>query len=168
FGDNTLGWAKVDLPKEGVPTLRGFMLDRNPRAKKGDAQSETRLLLRAESAQLTYDARRRSIEFLLHNAEILEGPNHGSKQETLQFEFGLGARYPRDRPKFMTTAELVALKSRLVDQLRDDPGRRDQLRFKPGDVDRSIHERLAHAVTPIVFLLLGAPLALLFRSGNRL
>jgi lipopolysaccharide export LptBFGC system permease protein LptF len=31
-----------------------------------------------------------------------------------------------------------------------------------------IHQRLARAGTPIVFLLLGFPLALIFRSGNRM
>jgi lipopolysaccharide export LptBFGC system permease protein LptF len=88
-----------------------------------------------------------------------------------QPEFVLYVPPPMDRSrlKFQTTDELFALRERGRATVEVGGAPQSLLRaFTQDDVEGRIQERFARAASPLAFLLLGFPLALVFRSGNRM
>jgi lipopolysaccharide export LptBFGC system permease protein LptF len=86
-------------------------------------------------------------------------------------EIVLGIPAPMDRTRliFQSAAELFALRERARARIDVDGETQPLLRaVSEDDVEGRIQERFARAASPLAFLLLGFPLALVFKSGNRM
>ena len=117
-------------------------------------------MVSAESATTRFDVRRNAIRLQLKNPLVLEGPIQGGTVENFEVSLGLTPPRGRLRLRYHTGAELRAL------QLRSQEGL--LAKFSEHEILGELHSRLALATSPLLFVLLGAPLAMIFRSGNRI
>jgi lipopolysaccharide export system permease protein len=174
-GDFTLMWAKAELLKGGGVILNGVLIEFEPKkaqkpAKAAAAKSEPeRTSIGADRAEVRFDERRREVRLLLHGAKVIAGPMRDAAVEQPEFVLYVPPPMDRSRLKFQTTDELFALRERGRATVEVGGAPQSLLRaFTQDDVEGRIQERFARAASPLAFLLLGFPLALVFRSGNRM
>jgi lipopolysaccharide export system permease protein len=173
FGDKhdsyLLQWEASELTQDGL-VLKPVLLEKQTAPKPGeDAHKNEPSVIRAARAVASFDAQESEIALRLYDPEVLSGPGREFRQEMVTLTFSLNADDSRTRLKFQSGPELFALAQRGREQV-ELGGKKYSLlrRYETEEVEGRLHERFARAATPIVFLLLGVPLALIFRSGNRL
>ena len=163
-----LQWDSHELADRGLILHRVLLESEEPR-KKGDARPPEILRLSAESAELSFDERRREVVMALMKPQGLSGKLEGASGGAYVVTFSIDAESDRDRLKYQTTRELLALRERGLEHSDLSGTPQSLLRtYSTGEVDGRIQQRFSRSFTPLVFLLLGVPLALVFRSGNRL
>ena len=172
FGDRRVGrsihWERVEQTAAGV-VLHNVLLEAQEEPAPHEIRAPEPTVIRADRAEASFDERAQRIVLRLVRPEVLSGPAREARHDELVITYSVEAGSSRQRLKFQTGAELFALAARGRETV-ELGGRPQSLlrRFTTADVVGSIHDRLATAFTPVVFLLLGVPLALVFRSGNRL
>lgn len=164
----TLHWQSVTFPESGVE-LETVYYESEPARKPGSTKPPAITLVSAERAIGQFDERNHRIVLKLVKPKVITGTMEGMEQGGLFIFIPIATESSRQRLKFQSTRELFAFKQRAGDTV-ELGGHREPLlrRFELAEVEGRIHERMSRAVTPIVFLLLGVPLALVFRSSNRL
>lgn len=172
FGDKRSGrsihWESVEQTDRGV-VLEHVLLEQREEPDPADPHPPEAVLIRAERAIASFDERQRCIVLRLVKPEMLSGPGKEAMADGIALTFSVDIGSSRARLKFQTGPELFALEARGRESVQLGGRRLSLLRkFELADVLGSIHERFAKAATPLIFLLLGVPLALVFRSGNRL
>jgi len=172
FGDRSEGrsisWKEFEITDAGVE-LKNVLLEQQEEPRPGDARPREPVKVHAERAVVSFDERQRRIVLRLVRPQVLAGPAREARQDELVLSYPLDSESSRTRLKFQTGPELLALAARAEESVELGGEQQSLLRrFERDEVVGRIHERLSRAATPIVFLLLGVPLALVFRSGNRL
>jgi len=171
-GEFTLMWSDSQLLREGGVVLHGVLIELDPRkpAKVAAAKSEIeRTSLSAERAEVRFDERRREVRLLLHGAKVISGPMRDFEVEQPELVVSVPPPLDRSRLKFQTSEELFALLFRGRSTIEVAGVAQPLMRaFTLEDVEGRIQERFARAASPLAFLLLGFPLAIVFKSGNRM
>lgn len=173
FGDRhqnrSLHWEQIELGEQGV-VLKPVLLEMEAeRPKEAGRPRGEPTIIRAEQAVASFDEAMDQVVLRLVKPQVISGPARETAADGVAFTFSLGRDNPRTRLKFQSGRELFALAERGRESVLLGGERLPLLRrFEPAEVVGRIHQRLSRASTPLVFLLLGAPLALVFRSGNRL
>jgi len=179
--DNISDMLKEMLPKRKkkrtvkVGEARRILFEQEP--KRGPARvkpdgavpDEERTMISAREARVRVDERHHEVKLVLTDAKGLSGRLRGSEREEIELTIPVGDQIERSRLLFLSLGELFALRARAQTTVEVDGERQPLLRaFAPEDVEGRIHERFARAASPLAFLLLGFPLALVFKSGNRM
>lgn len=123
--------------------------------------------VRADRAVARFDAQNERVVLRLEKARGLSGVVKDANQEAMVVTIELDRDEERARLKLQALPELIALRARAL-ETSPLSGQSLLRKFDLVEVEGRIHQRFARAATPLVFLLLGIPLALVFRSGNRL
>ena len=171
----TISWVSADVPDTGGAVLKGILFEQEPKrgpaaAKQdGTAPDDERTMISAREARVRVDERHHEVHLVLTDAKGLSGKLRGSEREEIELVIPVGDAIERSRLLFLTLGELFALRARAQTTVEIDGESQPLLRaFAPEDVEGRIHERFARAASPLAFLLLGFPLALVFKSGNRM
>jgi len=171
FGDKKakrkLVWEKIGVRPEGGVLLEHVLLETSLAADaETGAEAET-TMVRADRGIVRFDSERERVVLRLEQPRSVSGMLHGMEHDAIEFLIDVVPMTERGRLKLQTLPELVCLHAR---SLETAPlSGKSLLRYAElVEVDGRIHQRLARAASPLVFLLLGAPLALVFRSGNRM
>jgi len=175
FGDRheayLLQWETTELNEQGL-VLQPVLLEKQTSPKGSDARDPHReepTVIRAARAIASFDAQSSTIALRLYDPEVLSGPGREFRQAMVTLTFSLSGDDARTRLKYQSGPELFALARRAQETVELGGVRQSLLRrYERTEVEGRLHERFARAATPIVFLLLGVPLALIFRSGNRM
>jgi lipopolysaccharide export system permease protein len=170
-GDFTLMWSDAQLLPAGGVVLNGILIELDPRRpKSADAKSDAeRTSVSADRAEVRFDEKRREVRLLLHGAKVLSGPMRDFEVEQPELVVNVPPPMDRSRLKFQTSDELFALRHRGRSTVEVAGAPQPLLRaYTQDDVEGRIQERFARAASPLAFLLLGFPLAIVFRSGNRM
>ena len=174
-GSITISWVAADVPDTGGAVLKGILFEQEP--KRGPARvkpdgavpEEERTMISAREARVRVDERHHEVKLVLTDAKGLSGRLRGSEREEIELTIPVGDQIERSRLLFLSLGELFALRARAQTTVEVDGERQPLLRaFAPEEVEGRIHERFARAASPLAFLLLGFPLALVFKSGNRM
>jgi lipopolysaccharide export LptBFGC system permease protein LptF len=170
--DFTLMWSDANLLPAGGVVLNGVLIELDPKktaktaAAKGAAE---RTSVSADRAEVRFDERRREVRLLLHGAKVIAGPMRDFEVEQPELVLSVPPPMDRSRLKFQTSDELFALRARGRSSVEAAGETQPLLRaYTLDDVEGRIQERFARAASPLAFLLLGFPLAIVFRSGNRM
>ncbi len=171
FGDKKakrkLVWEKIGVRPEGGVLLEQVLLETSLAADaETGAEAET-TVVRAERGIVRFDADRERVVLRLEQPRSVSGMLHGMEHDAIEILIDVVPTTERGRLKLQTLPELVCLQQRALEIA---PLSRQSLLRKADlvEVEGRIHQRLARSASPLVFLLLGAPLALVFRSGNRM
>lgn len=173
--DFTLMWSDAKLLPAGGVVLSGVLIELDPKkpaksSKTAAAKSEVeRTSVSADRAEVRFDERRREVRLLLHGAKVIAGPMRDFEVEQPELVLSVPPPLDRSRLKFQTSDELFALRERGRASVEAAGETQPLLRaYTQDDVEGRIQERFARAASPLAFLLLGFPLAIVFRSGNRM
>ncbi len=175
FGDKRsqrrLFWEHIRVLEGGGVELESVLLETTEQPE-GDASGETARApvtthVRADRAVARFDEEHGRLVLRLEKPRGLSGVVKEAQQDAMVVTVDLDFDTERGRLKMQSLPELLALHAR---SLETSPLSGESLlrRFDVVEVEGRIHQRFARAATPLVFLLLGVPLALVFRSGNRL
>ncbi len=156
-GGITVNWISEEFPEEGGLILYDARI-RMPVPGKSKSEQEEIQTLGAD-IEVQFDAERDTVGLHLRNVECLQGPWKGRTDLQLTWHMGSGVTWSK-RLKYLTGSELWAQYARAKEGLHP-------LRT-PGEILSKIHERLALSTSSLFFVLIGAPLALVFRAGSRL
>ncbi len=173
FGDKEvqrkLFWESAEMVATGGIVLNHVLLESTVRRKEGDPRPPETTHLRADRAVVRFDERHDRVVLRLEEWRMLSGVVEGAKQEALVLTFDFERDDDRTRLKLQSLGELFTLAARGRETVALGGAPLSLLRYySVAEVEGRIHQRLARAATPLLFLLLGVPLALVFRSGNRL
>jgi lipopolysaccharide export LptBFGC system permease protein LptF len=171
FGDRKarrkLLWDRIEALDGGGVLLERVMLETaNAADPETGAPAET-THVRAPRATIRFDADQDRVVLRLEKPRVLSGALRDANQEVMHVVLDLSELTDRDRLKLQDLSELVALDARGSER-SPLSGASLLRRFDRAEVSGRIHQRLARSATPLVFLLLGVPLAMVFRSGNRM
>jgi len=174
-GSITISWVAADVPDTGGAVLKGILFEQEPKRgparvkPDGGVSDEERLMISAKEARVRVDERHHEVTLVLTDAKGLSGKLRGSEWEETKLVIPVGDQLERSRLLFLTLGELFALRARAQATIEVDGERQPLLRaYASEEVEGRIHERFARAASPLAFLLLGFPLALVFKSGNRM
>lgn len=153
----TLMWESADT-ESGTLALRNMVFVRYE-------EGEEKLVVRAESALVRFDAAASRIVLEPRELRVLKGilkppPGHDPFFSDVSIYLPLDLKFASARLKYFTGSELRALITRTERGLHPS--------YPPGQAIGAFHERMAMSMTPILFVLIGAPLALVFRAGDRM
>ena len=165
----TIHWQSIENTDQGVALVNVLVEMEGEPKKKGSKEREESTVISASRATVRIDERRECFVLTLTNPRGLSGPMKEFEHGAVALTFTLNADKARDRLKYHLGPELVALARRSEESVEVEGMRVPLLRrYDPADVVGRIHQRLSRAATPLVFLLRGVPLALVFKSGNRM
>ncbi len=171
FGDRKtrrkLLWERIDTVEGGGVLLERVLLETASAADPETGAPAETTHIRAPRATVRFDAEQERVVLRLDHPRVLSGRSLGANQEVLHVVLDLSELTDRDRLKLQDLSELVALDARAAER-SPVSGASLLRRHERAEVSGRIHQRLARSATPLVFLLLGVPLALVFRSGNRM
>lgn len=171
FGDKSarrkLLWERIDVAPGGGVVLDGVLLETAHAADKETGAPPETTYVRADRAVVRFDADNDRVVLRLERPVVLSGASRDGEADALIVTYDLGVTLDRERLKLQDLAELVALDRRAA-ETSPVAGVTLLRRNARDEVGGRIHQRLARSTTPLVFLLLGVPLALVFRSGNRM
>lgn len=156
FDDYMLQWDSYHVTDSGGLLLKNvhmFVL----KGAGGDGKPH---VLRAASATVRFDASASGVLIEFEKPEKIMGDFSGGNFDGVQVHMPLTSTVYRDRLKYYTGPQLVAL----LDRSREKMHPRHQYRQVLG----TFHQRWAIALTPFLFVLIGGPLSLVFRTGDRL
>lgn len=171
FGDaktrRMLLWERLEVASSGGVVLENVLLETSQAANPQSGTLAKTTHVRADRAIVLFDGERERVVLRLEKPRVLSGAARGAEQEAMTFTLDLTIDGDRGRLKLQDLSELFALDARGAER-SPVTGASLLRKFSPIEVAGRIHQRLSRAATPLVFLLLGMPLALVFRSGNRM
>jgi lipopolysaccharide export system permease protein len=127
----------------------------NVRVQIKDEAGEMEREILADRADLAVQAARGELTLTLHDFRTLHGPRALGTEMSVTRSLGKGTRELDTR--HLTTPQLLAALRRGVPNVG----------FNPAQAELEVHMRVAAAAACALFALLGMPLALLFRRGDR-
>lgn len=113
--------------------------------------------IRAEIGRFTVDTKLGVLHLHLEGIESLSGSGEGSTAGSMDYPYSFRREAREKKLKHHTLAELVAAESR---EYKGDP--------KGREIKTELHRRIAGAFACVLFVLIGVPLAIIFRYGNRM
>lgn len=174
-GSITISWVSAEVPDRGGAILSGILFEQEPKRAATHGQTvapvadDERIMISAREARVHFDERYHEVKLVLTDAKGLTGRLRGSEREMIELTIPVGDQLERSRLLFLSLGELFALRARSVATVDVDGEAQPLLRaYAPEEVEGRIQERFARAASPLAFLLLGFPLALVFKSGNRM
>ncbi len=175
-GQITISWVNALVPDQGGAVLQGVLFEQEPkkgppRVKTSDAvpSDDDRLMFSAQEAHIHVDERHHEVHLVLSQVKGLSGRVKDSESERTEFTIPVGETLERSRLLYLSLGELYALRERAHATVDVDGESQPLLRaFSQDEVEGRIQERFARSASPLAFLLLGFPLAVVFKSGNRM
>jgi len=159
FDNFSLVWRKEELRSDGVRLEDLTLTVRNEDREKGLGLDSGVYL--ADRCDVTFLRNKGAVRFEFGAIKQVEGGGRAplsGEGLCLTYEPRLG--FSRQRLKHLTLPELMALRERAEEGY--------YLLYPRTSIDAQIHERIALSTSSVLFVLIGTPLALVFRSGNRL
>ncbi|MFG0316446.1 MAG: LptF/LptG family permease [Planctomycetota bacterium JB042] len=145
-------WRGVDE----LDRLRDVRIKRYSKGDDDDARPLEDEIM-AETARLEPDKRRGLLKFHCDGVRFLYGKNKGAEMGSITYGIPLRDEVIEKKPSHHTLSELVQAEGRIYD---DAP--------KPRKIETELHKRVAGAFACLLFVLIGMPLAVIFRHGNRM
>lgn len=159
-GGNAIALSKdIHVIWRGVDELDRLRDVRIKIYSKGDEDDARPLKdeIMAETARLEPDKRRGLLRIHCNNVRFLYGNNEGAEMVEITYSIPLRDEVTEKKPSHHTLDELVQAEGRRYDGAP-----------KPRKIETEFHKRVAGAFACILFVLIGMPLAVVFRHGNRM
>jgi len=159
FRSKLAGGEPVRLQDDTILSVEGFDEEGHPvgmRIQSFDDAGTLTLDVYARTGRLRIDEARRRLELVLVDSRTFVGTFPTGREVSISRP--LPGETIEMRRRDWTTTQLLAWLGR---------GERARLPYHPHLIEGEVHQRLAASAAPLLFVLLGLPVALLFRRSDR-